>query len=222
MDWKGLPIVIFGTGGISKEVFQIIQQINDSNLVKVYDFIGFIGKDIAEMNLEVIGGYRVVSYDNEFIEFTENFRVLGAVIPNGLPEIKREIYRRIVQVNNLVYPNIIHPNVVFDSKTIKMGFGNIIGSGVSLTCEIIIGNFNLINLNNTIGHNIRIGDYNVLNPLVSISGNVEIGDGCLIGTGANILQNLVINSDSIVGAGAVVIKDVEKSTTVVGVPARIK
>lgn len=220
MRWEGLPIVIFGSSGISKEVFHIINQINIYNNVKVYNFLGFVEDIESKIGNEVIEGFKVITSDSKFQRFCNKFPMLGVVIPNGIPKVKLLIYNKICCIENLVYPNIIHPNVNFDHETVLFGHGNIIASGTSLTCNIQMGNFNLINLNSTIGHDAKLGHFNVINPLVSVSGNVNIKDLCLIGTGANILQQLTINNNGTVGAGAVVVKDVDDSTTVVGIPAK--
>lgn len=220
MKWNGLPVVIFGSSGISKETFHIIKEINMVNNVKVYDFLGFIEDNESKIGNEVIHGYKVIAHDSNFWEFSGMFSVLGVVIPIGIPKIKSLIYNKICSIDNLVFPNIIHPKVHYDSKSVLLGHGNIIAAGTSLTCNIEIGNFNLINLNTTIGHDTKIGNFNVINPITSISGNVNIKDSCLIGTGANILQQLTIKSNGTVGAGAVVLSDVEDSDTVVGIPAK--
>ena len=220
LKWEGLPVVIFGSGGISKEVYTIIEEVNRKNNAKVYDFLGFVEENQDSLGREVIQGYQVVSYDGQFGDYASKYPVLGVIIPNGNPKIKALIYEKISKIENLVFPNIIHPRVIMDNTLIEIGIGNIICAGVNLTCDIRIGNFNLINLNTTIGHDTFIGNFNVVNPLSSISGNVKIHDKCLIGTGANLLQNITVKDNATVGAGAVVIKDVDEGITVVGIPAK--
>lgn len=220
MLWLGLPIVIFGTGGISKEVYHLIEEINKVNNIDVFNFLGFVEGEVSGVENEVINSYKVVSSDNGFEEYSRKYDILGVVIPQGNSKTKEKIFNKIKHIKNIVYPNIIHPNVTFDKKSLNLGVGNIITSGVRLTCDIKIGNFNLINLNCTIGHDVQIGSYNIINPCATISGNVKINNNCLVGTGANILQGLSIDNNVNVGAGAVVIKNVQKEKTVVGVPAK--
>ncbi|NBI07139.1 acetyltransferase [Senegalia massiliensis] len=221
MKWNGLPLLIFGSGGISKETYNIIKQINLHNGQQVYDFLGFVEDDISKVGNEIIDGYNVITCDNDIAEYTRYFPVIGVVIPIGNPKVKSIIYNKINNIRNIVYPNIIHPSVKFDIDNVKLGIGNILTAGVNLTCDIKIGNFNLINLNCTVGHDTELKDYNVINPLVAISGNIIIKNGCLIGTGAKILQELTVNDNSIIGSGAVVVRDVEENSTVVGVPAKL-
>jgi sugar O-acyltransferase (sialic acid O-acetyltransferase NeuD family) len=220
MKWDGLPIVIFGTGGISKETFHIIQEINDENNSQVFNFLGFIAQSDDQIGNEILNGYRVIASDENFKEFANTFSILAVVIPIGTPKVKSAIYHSIKSLTNIVFPNIIHPTVQYDKNSVLFGYGNIFAAGVKMTCNIDVGNFNLINLNSTIGHDTKIGDFNVINPLSAVSGNVHLKNLSLVGTGAKVLQQLTINNSATVGAGAVVVKDVEEFCTVVGVPAK--
>ena len=220
MNWNGLPVLIFGSGGISKETYNLIKQINMHNSQQVYDVLGFVEDEESKIGKEVIGGLKVITCDDALTDYSGSFSVIGIVIPIGNPKVKSIIYNRIKNIENAVYPNIVHPSIKFDANDVKLGIGNIITSGVNLTCDIRIGNFNLVNLNCTIGHDTVVEDFNVINPLVAVSGNVTIKNCCLIGTGAKILQQLRIGDNAAVGSGAVVIKDVEENSTVVGVPAK--
>lgn len=220
MSWNGLPVLIFGSGGISKEIYSLVKYINSYNSSPIYNFIGFVGNAVDEIGKEVIDSYKIVSCDDNIEEYTQSYNTIGVVIPIGTPSIKSNIFNKVSSISNVVFPNIIHPTINFDKDNVLVGMGNIITAGVNLTCNIVIGDFNLINLNSTIGHDTKIGNFNVINPLVAISGNVLIGNKCLIGTGAKVLQGLNINDNVIVGAGSVVVKDVESDMTVVGVPAK--
>jgi serine acetyltransferase len=93
-------------------------------------------------------------------------------------------------------------------------------AGCIFTCDIRVGDFNLFNLQTTVGHDAQIASGCVINPSVNLSGGVVVGDRVLIGTGAQILENRTIGSGATIGAGAVVTRDVEAGTTVVGVPAK--
>lgn len=215
MNWKGLPLLIFGTSGISKETKTIVDEINQSNYENVYDFLGFISEQRKDIGKKV-GKNVVVCSDENFGEYIECFPIIGIIIPIGTPEIKRNIYERICKYSNLVFPNIISPSArIMESSSIQIGMGNIICSGCILTTEIDIGDFNLVNLNSTIGHNVHIGNYNIINPLVSVSGGVEIHDEVLVGAGSSIKQGVILKSNSIVGMGAIIPKTVEENTIMI-------
>ena len=90
-----------------------------------------------------------------------------------------------------------------------------------MTVDITIGNFNVINLDCTVGHESVLDDFITLNPSVNVSGNVNIGSFSNIGTGTNIIQGISIGERVTIGAGAAVIRCIEDNHTAVGVPAVI-
>lgn len=222
LTWNGLPLVIFGTEGISKEVLCVINDINRANYVKQFKFLGYIAEDDSDVG-KSIGNHKVVSSDNMFNSFKHRFSVLGAVIPNGFPDIKHKIYSKLLSdCEKLVFPNLISPKAnVGDIESINLGIGNIICAGCTLTGNISIGNFNLFNINSTIGHDVGIDDYCVVNPLASISGKVSISEKVLIGAGSTVLQGLKIGEHSIIGAGSVVATDIPDNVVAYGNPCKV-
>ena len=145
---------------------------------------------------------------------------IAAAVGIGNPKVIAKIGERFRQNDNVGFPNLIHPSVIWDQERIAIGRGNVICAGSIFTTDIAIGSFNFLNLNCTYGHDLRIGDFCVLNPGLNLSGGVEIGSRCLIGTGATILQYVKIGDEVTVGAGSVVTKDIPSGTTVIGVPAK--
>ena len=98
----------------------------------------------------------------------------------------------------------IHPGA-------KIGKRLFIDHGVG----VVIGETTVIGDDVTIFHNVTLGG----------TGNEKtkkrhptIGNNVFIGTGAKILGNITIGDNSKIGAGAVVLKDVDKNSTVVGIP----
>jgi len=215
-------IIIFGSGGISREIAFLIEDVNFQNKAfyspdDKYKIVGFIEKDNSNKNA-MVSGYKILGNFQEI----ENLDVDCFVLPIGSPRIKQEIYENEISKLkiSLDAPNLIHPNVILRDKYIKTGEGNLICAGNVLTTDIEIGNFNLINLNCTVGHDVKIGNFNIINPLVAISGGVEIGNNVSVGTGAKILQYIKVGDNAVIGAGAVVTKDVLSEITVIGIPAK--
>jgi len=205
-------IVIFGSGGLAREVAFLIEQINSA--APQWNILGFVEMDRERVGKEV-GKYRVYCTEEELLDKT-----VAAAIGVGTPAVIHKIATRFAERSNISFPNLIHPNVIRDEPRVTLGRGNILCAGNIFTTDIEVGSFNLFNLNCTYGHDVRIADCCVFNPGINMSGGVEVGSRCLIGTGAKILQYLKIGDDVTVGAGSVVTKDVPAGTTVVGVPAK--
>ena len=207
-------IVIFGAGGHAREIAFLIEEIN--NEFREWNILGFVEKD--KTNLDTMDRkYSIYCTEDELLELDHP---IAAALGIGKPKIIRSIAKKFEDHPNVSFPNLIHPDTVWDRDRINMGRGNIICAGNIFTTDINIGSFNCFNRNSTYGHDIEIGDFCIFNPGLSISGSVKVESSCLIGTGATILQNVGIGKGAVVGAGAVVIKDVLSGSTVIGVPAK--
>jgi len=207
-------IVIVGTGGFAKETAFLIEEINRKN--HIWKILGFIASD-EKIKGSTHGKYDIYNTD-EFLLKTS--KKLNVVIGVGDPKLINNLSNKFKKNNNLIFPNLIHPNAIGDWERIKFGEGNIICAGNIFTTDIKIGSFNIFNLNCTIGHDTEIGNCNVINPSVNISGGVKIENNILIGTGAQLLQYINVCSDSIIGAGSVVTKNIKEPGVYIGIPSR--
>ena len=207
-------IVVVGAGGFAREVAWLIEEVN--SFEHKWHLLGFIDANPAMIGQQV-GKYHVVGDDDYLLSTDEERHV---VIGIGVPQIIHRIRETLRHCEHLSFPNLIHPNVLWDQDRITLGEGNIICAGNILTTDITIGSFNILNLASTFGHDTVIGDCNVINPGVNLSGGVIVGCRCLIGTGATILENRSIGDGCVVGGGAVVTKNVPPGSVVAGVPAR--
>lgn len=213
--WNGLPLLVWGTGDTSREVIEIIETINDNHHQQVYDILGFVCENADDVGLE-IDGYTAVACDANVNKYIENKAVVGAVIPFQDAHVKKKLHVILSQNKKFVFPNIIHPSVAMRTKSNELGVGNVIYSQVSITTNVILGDFNTINMSTTIGHDVVVGSYNSINPGCSISGYVTIGDETLIGTRSSITQGLKIGSKSFLAAGSIVIENVKAEQRVSG------
>lgn len=205
-------IVIFGAGGFGREIQWLIERINKEN--PTWEILGYID-DGVEIGTS-IDGYQVLGNSEYLVQYQERLSVACAV---GNARVRKSIIEKISVNANLDFPNLIDPSVLM-SQRIEMGRGNLICAVNMLTVDIHIGDFNIINLNCTIGHDVKMASYITIYPGANISGCVIIDDLSEIGTGTQIIQGKTISSKVIVGAGSVVVRDIEESGTYVGAPAR--
>ncbi len=205
-------IVIFGSGGMAREVAFLIDEINNAS--PQWNILGFVELDRERVGQQS-GKYRVYCTEDELYDKT-----LSAAVGVGTPVVIDKIASRFGERSNISFPNLIHPSVVRDEPRVELGKGNILCARNIFTTDIKVGSFNIFNLNGTYAHDVRIADCSIFNSGTKVSGGVEIGSRCLVGAGATILQYLKIGDEVTVGAGSVVTKDVAAGITVVGVPAK--
>ena len=203
------PLLIYGAGGLGKEILSWVRLLED------FEPVGFmddgVRKDTTIKGLKVLGGLDVL---NSFST------PVNLVLALGDPSSK-SILIKMIDPSRVYYPVLKHPSVILqEESSIKIGEGSIITAGCILTTDIHIGSHVLVNLNSTIGHEVEIGSCSSIMTGVNLAGGVKIGDGVLVGSGSNILNYVKVGNFSKIGMGSVVIRDVELDTTVVGVPAR--
>jgi sugar O-acyltransferase (sialic acid O-acetyltransferase NeuD family) len=194
---------------------QLVTHVNAAQ--ERWDLLGFIAASADEVGRD-FGFGRVLGDDDWLLRGDLEADLILAI---GRPPIRAQVMARYLAMGaRFTYPNLVHPTAIVDRERVELGQGNAITAGCIFTTHIYVGDFNLFNLQTTVGHDARIGSFNVVNPSVNISGGVTIGDRVLVGTGAQILEGLSVGSGAQVGAGAVVTRDVELDVTVVGIPAR--
>lgn len=208
-------LVILGTGGLAKETAQLARRIDPS--AHRWGRIVYASHDPAALGRTLPYG-DVGLHDDQLAE-----PGIGPDVAIGIghPALRQSLAAGLSRHTHLCFPNLCHPGVEVDPDWVSLGQGNIVTTGVVMTCDIVVGHFNLLNWNVTVGHDCRIGSFNVINPGASISGGVVMGDACLVGTGARILEGLHIASGARIGAGAVVTRSISEAGTWVGVPARL-
>ena len=203
-------LYILGAGGLGKEFGAYIKFINSQYLLMGY----FDDKKTGKVDnlVDILGNVGNI----KDLEDSSNL-----IIAIGDPIVRKAAFEGINKPDRFNFPSFIQPNVyIANKKILKFGKGVMIGAGTSLTTNIEINDFVLVNINCSIGHDVKIGSYASLMPGSNISGNVTIGDEVLVGAGATILQGISIGEKAIIGAGAVVINDVPAHKTVKGVPAK--
>lgn len=207
-------LAIFGAGGFGREIACIIKQINA--IEPKWNLIGFF--DDNESLLGSSNEYGVVLGNTEVLNSWN--KPLSIVIAIGNPNILRNVSEKIN--NQLIdFPNIIAPNAcIMDYDNIKMGKGNVICPNCLISCNVELGNFNLINVMSQLGHDTKMMNYNVVMPSVNISGGVVVGNCNLFGVKSFIIQYKTIENNVLITPGSIMLRNGKDHTTYMGNPAK--
>lgn len=207
-------IAVFGAGGFGREIASIVEYIN--KMKPTWDIVGFFDDGIAigtrNKYGNVLGGLK---------ELNAWGTPLNVVLAIASPNILQKL---ISSINNpmVSYPNIISPSCLFfDDASFNIGLGNVICHTNRISCNVELGNFNLLNGSCSLGHDVKIGDFNVLQPETRISGETSVGNGNFFGVRALVLQGLKIGSNTRIGTSSVVMRSTKDGMTYFGNPAKI-
>lgn len=183
------------------------------------------GKVIAD--IAVRNGYEDIVFldDDENAQECAGFPVIGKtlkakemdgdkIVAIGNAKIRERIQEELRGVITL-----IHPDAVI-SRRVEIGEGSVVMAGAVINTDAVIGKGCIINTAASVDHDCILGEYVHVSVGSHLSGTVNVGKGTWIGAGATVSNNVNICGDCMIGAGTVVIKDIEKSGTYVGVPAR--
>lgn len=211
---KMKDIAIFGGGGLGRETACLIDKIN--SVEKKWNIIGYFDDGIKQGTQIDHHGY--VLGDIQILN--EYPKELDVAIAIGNPLTVQVIVEKITN-KNIDFPNIICPTFdIVDIKTFTMGRGNIIKNLCRASCNVHLGDFNMLNGMVVFGHDAHVGSFNSFMPMTRISGEVKIGNLNFFGIGSIVLQGIEIGNKIRLGAASVLMKSPQDGYLYVGNPAR--
>lgn len=202
-------IVSIGANGLAKQIYTLIEDYRNDNLV-------FVDTTI-EKETE-FKGYPVYSNLDVVKDFIKGGNSVDFFISIGNPVYRFKFYNELKGIG--AKPTHVYAESSFISTNTKIGNGNVFLGFSLVECDVIVGNGNLINVGAYLHHDSSIGNFNEIMPGAKILGGAKIGNMCRIGTNAVILPNVTICDQAIIGAGAVVTRDITEPGTYVGIPVR--
>ncbi len=195
-------IAIFGTGGMGRELADIVRRSEGGPFVFVVD--------APEGR---VNGTDVISPG----DLRDDDRLVVALGSSG--------DRRAVAERFSAQPlaTIISSNARV-SDFASVGDGTIVCDFAVINNGAVVGRHFQANVYAQLSHDCLVGDFVTFAPHVSCNGWVEIGDDVYVGAGAVIrnggeAKRLKIGAGSVIGMGAIVTSDVAPGTVVIGNPA---
>ncbi|HSL84807.1 MAG TPA: acetyltransferase [Thermoanaerobaculia bacterium] len=139
----------------------------------------------------------------------------GAVIAVGDNRAREDVAGRI----DLPWVAVAHPAAAVHPSA-ALGPGTVVFAGAVIQPDTIVGRHAIVNTAASVDHDCRLGDFVHVAPGARLAGNITVGDGALVGIGSSVMPGVRIGAWASIGAGAAVVREVERGSTVVGVPAR--
>ena len=194
------PIFIYGAGGHSKTLIDLILSLEEWEIIGVVD--DGVKSGMLVMGYPVLGNAEVLPslLDHGIIS------VVNAVGGIGNYQVRWRIFEHLRQMD-FSFPNLIHPTA-FVEKSVCLNEGIQILAKSYISSESKIGFGTLINAGVVLSHECLIGTCVNLSPGALLAGNVEVHDFAQIGMGATINLGVRIGKAARVGNSAVVKEDV--------------
>lgn len=154
------------------------------------------GLEITFLGIEAIQGHEVV-------------------ITIGDNVVRRALHEQLKMLISAAL--VVEPSRVFSSK---IGAGSQVLAGAIINTGARIGLGTIVNSGAIVEHDAEIGDFCHLAPGSVTGAGARLGASVLLGTNAAVLPGRCVVKGTVIGAGAVVARDITRSGTYVGVPAR--
>jgi len=207
-------IVVFGAGGMGREVLWIIDSINEQ--CRTWNVLGFLDDKHTEFRGKDIHGFTVVGGLDWLSDHNGEIYLTCAV---GKSSVRKTVYESAARLPNVRLAILVDPTVRVD-RTVNIGEGSIISRNCIVTVNIEIGKGVLMNTGSSVGHDAVVGDHCTFLTNAMASGNTTFGECCEIGSGAFVLQGKSIAANTVVAPLSSVIMDITESGTYAGNPAR--
>ncbi|MCI2266954.1 acetyltransferase [Sediminivirga luteola] len=209
-------LVVIGAGGFGRETLDVIEAANAAG-ERLFEVAGVADDAPSVANIERVHarGYEHLGGVDEVLRSrAPGTYVLGVGNPNA-----KQMLASVFDSAGWEPATVAHPTATIGTQTV-LDAGVVVCAGVQLSTNVRLGRHVHLNPGAIIGHDAILDDFVSVNPGAVVSGEVRVDPGVLIGAGAVVLQGLHIGEKSIIGASACVTKNVLKSATVKGVPAR--
>jgi sugar O-acyltransferase (sialic acid O-acetyltransferase NeuD family) len=195
-------IAIFGTGGMGRELADIIEALGNG------DFVCVVDTPEGPVN-----GVAVIAPDD--IRDDDEL-----VIALGSSSDRRAVVDRFTGKQ---FATVISSSARV-SRFATVGEGSVVCDFAVINSGAAVGRHFQANVYAQVSHDCLIGDFVTFAPHVSCNGWVEIGDETYVGAGAVIRngmpsRRLTIGAGAVIGMGAIVTGDVAPGAVVVGNPA---
>lgn len=203
-------MVIFGTGGLARELWGWICTAKDTALRT--RIVGFVMD--GERKFDRYGELPILDRSGAERDGPPDY-LLAVADPVARRRLAGELDARGWRAGNY-----IHESAMLGLH-LSLGIGTLVFPRCSISSDVTIGAHVLVNGGTAIGHDCVIGAYTALLGGNSINGRTVLGEGVLVGAGASIYPGRQIGDGARIGMGSAVFRNVPAGQTVYGNPAKV-
>ena len=192
-------IIIYGASHFSKILKFYID--TDTN----WNVVGFCD-DNEQLLDSSFCGLHVYSYA-DLIKLNLDFEILIGIGYSKMNSVREKVYKR-CKSDGYKITSYIHSSSITNNS--------ILGEGIVILENCIIGPFSKLCVNNliwnncNIGHDNEIGNFNMIAGSSSTCGFVRINNNCFIGNSSVIKEYVNIESNTLIGANCFINKNTKK------------
>lgn len=212
MELSLTKLVLFGAGGLGREIAVLIKQIN--NIKPTFDLLGFIVDSEYYSKGKLVNGLPVLGTTEWLLERKNE---VSCAVCIGDSKERKPVFERLKEAG-VKLEKIIAPDVYIDETT-TVGEGTIIGIRCLISPNVKVGKGVFLNSDVTLGHDVVVDDCATLYPRCQISGNCYIGKAAQLGSGVFLNKSAKIGECAIVAPLSAVYGKVKPCTHVMGNPA---
>ena len=115
--------------------------------------------------------------------------------------------------------SLIHPRALV-ARSASVGAGVVVCPFATVSANVTLGDFAMLNLYASCGHDSQVGRYGILSPYATLNGFAVMDDEVFLATHATVTLAVRVGYQSIVSANSVVMRSVPPKSLVIGVPGK--
>jgi sugar O-acyltransferase (sialic acid O-acetyltransferase NeuD family) len=205
-------IIIFGAGRASRDILQLIEQINKTTIT--WKVLAFVDPD-PQLKNQIVDGVPVFETITPELAKQASYGITGVQIPN----IREKIIGAEIEANLLKLATLIHPAIDVPDDA-HIADGCVLFPGVFVAKNVTLGKAVLVNYNTLLGIDLTVGKYSFIGPAVTITASCSIGENCTIGAGSLFVPGVSVGNNCMIGLGTKLITSIEDSQNVFDLPRK--
>ena len=209
-------LIIVGAGGFGREVYSWLRDwIHRSPVAgdQAFHIKGFLSNNPNDLH-----GFEVAADilgDPEYYAVEEDDRFVLAI---GTVEDKKRIVLSL-KARRARFFTLVHPTAVV-ADTASIGEGVVVCPFATVSVNVTVDDFAMLNFYASCGHDAKVGKYCVLSPYATMNGFAILEDEVFMGTHATVVAHKRVGCRSKISANSLAANDVPPCTLVQGVPGK--